>query len=202
MREGSGYATDERTDLSRGANDDVIVTDFMRRGEKVSRVINMYDQRVVRTRERHTRKINWSRIIRQTGGCTILVGDFNPLSRRWDPRCKEQWDATFWEENIDELGLEIGNDDQPTCHWARNDEEGEVTIDLTFASRPITRWPILDSRHTTGTHHKVIEWEFSFDTQEEADLLQVIGSNLGTMSKRMSKQRRSCGRSWRDRGLA
>jgi hypothetical protein len=63
VHKGSDYATDQQTDLSRCVNDDVIVTDVQRRGEKVTRVINMYDQRVVRFRERHMRNIYWSRII-------------------------------------------------------------------------------------------------------------------------------------------
>jgi hypothetical protein len=63
VRKGSGLATDERTDLSRGANDDAIVTDVKRRGEMMTRVINIYDQRDVRPMERQARKINWSRII-------------------------------------------------------------------------------------------------------------------------------------------
>jgi hypothetical protein len=176
-------ATDERTDLSRGANDDVIVTDVKRRGEKMTRVINIYDQRDVRTMERQARKINWSRIIRQRGGGTILVGKFNPHSCRWDPRCMEQQDAIFWEEIIDEHRLEIRNHDQPTHHWARNGEEGEWTIDLTLASRPITRRPILDRRHATGSDPQVMEWEFSIHTQEEADHMQVIGCNLAAKSK-------------------
>jgi len=117
VRKGSGLATDEWTALSRGANDDVIVTDVKRRGEKMARIINTSDQRDVRTRERPARKINWSRIIHQRRGGTILAGNFNSHSRRWDPRCKEQRDATFWEEIIDEHGQEIGNDDQPPHHW-------------------------------------------------------------------------------------
>jgi hypothetical protein len=180
---GSSLATDEQTDLSRGANDDVIVTDVKRRTEKMTRVINIYDQTDLRTREREARKINWSRIIRQRGGGTILAGDFNAHSRGWDPRCKEQYDATFWEEIIDEHGLEIGNDNQPTHHWARNGEEGELTIDLTLASRPITRWTILDGRHATGSDHEVIKWKFSIDKQEEANHVQLIGWNLAAMSK-------------------
>jgi hypothetical protein len=43
VRKGSGFATDERKDQSRGANDDVIVTDIKRRGEKMMRVSNIYD---------------------------------------------------------------------------------------------------------------------------------------------------------------
>jgi hypothetical protein len=45
IRKGSWLVVDEQTDLSRGANDDVIVTDVRRRGEKISRIVNIYDQR-------------------------------------------------------------------------------------------------------------------------------------------------------------
>jgi len=88
VHKGSGFATDERTDLRRGANNNVSVTDVKRRGEMITRVINIYNQRDVQTRERQARKINWSRIIQQRGGGTMLAGDFTAHSRRWDPRCK------------------------------------------------------------------------------------------------------------------
>ena len=98
------------------------------------RIINVYDQRHVQTGERRARKLNWHRAIRQ-GGSTIIPGDMNAHSRRWDPRCREQWDATFREKIIDDHGLEIGkDDDRPTHHWARNGEEGESTTDLTLAT--------------------------------------------------------------------
>jgi endonuclease/exonuclease/phosphatase (EEP) superfamily protein YafD len=134
VRKGSGLATDERRDLNRGTNNDLIVTDVKARGEKMKRGINIYDQRDVRTRERPARIMNSSRIIRQRGGGTILAGDFNAQSCRSDARFKEQHAATFWEEIIDEHGLEIGNHEKPTHHGARNGEEGESTIDLTLAS--------------------------------------------------------------------
>jgi len=41
---GSGLVVDERTDLSRGANDDVIATDVRTRGEKITRIADIYDQ--------------------------------------------------------------------------------------------------------------------------------------------------------------
>jgi hypothetical protein len=41
VRKESGLATDERTDLCRGVNDDVIVTDVKRRGEKMMRGVNI-----------------------------------------------------------------------------------------------------------------------------------------------------------------
>jgi len=49
---GSGMVVDDRTDLSRGANDDVITTDVRRRGEKTTRIINVYNQKDVQSGER------------------------------------------------------------------------------------------------------------------------------------------------------
>jgi hypothetical protein len=107
----------------------------------------------------------------------------NAHSRIWDPRCRERRDATFWEEIIDEYGLQKGNNnDRPTHHWARNGEEGKSTIDLTLATRPITRWTTQDGSHATGSNQEVIEWQFNVDRQEEADHVQVTGWNLAAMS--------------------
>jgi len=50
-----------------------------------------------------------------------------------------QRDATFWVDIIDEFGLDIGNDDQPTLHWMRDGEEGESILNLTLATPPIKR---------------------------------------------------------------
>ena len=41
IRKGSGLVVDEWTDLSRGANNDVIVTDVRRRGEKITRIVSI-----------------------------------------------------------------------------------------------------------------------------------------------------------------
>jgi len=43
---------DERTDLSRGANDDVIATDVRRRGDKITRIFHIHDQNDTRSGER------------------------------------------------------------------------------------------------------------------------------------------------------
>jgi hypothetical protein len=154
---GSGLATDKRTDMSRVGNDNVIVPDDNRSGAKIARVINMYDQRDVLTGERQARKINWSRISRQRGGGTILGGDFNARSRRYDPRCNEHRDRTFWEEITDEQGLKIGNHNQPTHHQTGKGKLGDMTIHLTVSIRPMIRWTILDGWHTTRSDHEVIE---------------------------------------------
>jgi len=105
VRMGSGFTTDQLTDLSRSANDDVMVTEIKRRGEKITRIINVSDQRDIQTGQRWARKLNWHRAIPQGGG-TIIAGDMNAHRRRWDLRCREQRDATFWEEIINEYGQE------------------------------------------------------------------------------------------------
>jgi hypothetical protein len=137
VRNGRGLSTDERTELSRGANDDVMVTKVKRRGEKMTRIINVYDEREVPTGQRRATMLNCHSAIRQRGG-KIIARDIDAHSRRWNPRCREQRDATFWEKIIVEYRLEIRNDDRPTNHWAPNGKEGESTVDLTVATRPIT----------------------------------------------------------------
>jgi len=47
-----------------------------------------------------------------------------------------QQNAAFWEDVIDDNGLEIGNDGKPTHRWTRDDQEGESVTDPTFANRP------------------------------------------------------------------
>jgi hypothetical protein len=77
---------DEWTDLSRGANEDDIATDVRRRGESITRIVNVYDQKNTHSGERPAQKLNWQRVIRQGG--TVLAGDLNAHSKRWDPRCQ------------------------------------------------------------------------------------------------------------------
>jgi hypothetical protein len=184
IRKGSGLVVDEQTDLSRGANDDVIATDVRRRGEMITGIVNIYDQKDVRSgeRERPVRQLNWQRVIRQDGN--ILAGVFNAHSKRWDPRCEVQHDATFWEGMIDKNALEIGNDGRLTNHCTRKDQEGELDINLTLANQPILRWTILADDQATGSDHEVIEWEVGVDSQEEADHERLVGSNLRAMTEK------------------
>jgi len=99
-----------------------------------------------------------------------------------------QQDAVFWEDLIDENGLEIGNDGEGTHHWTREGHEGESVIDLTLANRPITKWSILaDDDHATGSDHEVIEWEVEVDRQEEVGHERVVGWNLAAMTEEDTK---------------
>jgi len=164
---------DEWTGLIRSANQDVIATDVRLRGERITSIINMYEHMITQSGERHERRLNWQKVIRQ--GCTVVAGDFNSHSKRWDPRCQVQRDVAFWEDVIDENGLEIGNDSRPTDHCTREDQEGESVTDLTLANRPIVKWTILADDHPTGSDSEVIEWEVGVDRQEEADHERVVG---------------------------
>jgi hypothetical protein len=185
IRRGSGLVVDERTDLSRGVNEDVIVTDLRRRGERITRTVNVYDQKNTHSGERPARKLDWRRVIRL--GITVLAGDFNTHSIPWDPRCQVQRDAAFWEDVIGENGLEIGNDGEATLHWTRDGHEGESVIDLTLANRPITKWSILADDHATGSDHEVIEWEVEVYRQEEAGHEWVVGWNIAAMTEEDAK---------------
>jgi len=181
IQKGSGLVVDERTDLNRGANDDVIATDVRRRGEKIRRIVNIYDQKDARSGETPGRKLDWQRVIRQGG--TVLAGDFNAHSKRWEPRSHVQRDATFWDCVIDENGLEIGNDGRPTDHWTREYQEGKSVINLMLANRQMVRLTILANDHATRSNHEVMEWEVGVDRQEEADHERVVGWNLAAMTE-------------------
>jgi len=63
---GSSLVAGERTGLSRGAHDDVLATDVGRRGEKITWIVNIQDQKDAQSgeRERPARKLNWQRVIR------------------------------------------------------------------------------------------------------------------------------------------
>ena len=175
IQKGSGLVVDEWTDLSRGANDDVIVTDIRRRGEKITRIVNIYDQRDTQSGERQARKLNWQRVLLQ--GATVLTGDINAHRSRWDPRCDVQRNAAFWEDAIDENGMEVGNDGQPTHYWTREDHQGKWVVDLMLVNRPISRWLILPDDHAARSDNDVIEWEVEAERQEEADHERVVGWN-------------------------
>jgi hypothetical protein len=99
LRMESGLATDKQTNLSRGANEDDMVTDVTSRGEKMVRRLNVYDQRDVQTGGRRAWKLNWHRAISQGGG-TIMVCNRNAPRQRWDLGCREQRDGMFWKEII------------------------------------------------------------------------------------------------------
>jgi hypothetical protein len=66
-------------------------------------------------------------------------------------------EAAYWEVIIDEHMLVIGNDDQPTQYWTRNDRQGEFIIAQTLANQPFGKWMISVGNHSTWSDNEVIE---------------------------------------------
>lgn len=55
---GSGLEVDERTDNSRGTNDDIIATHITWRAESITRTLNIWDQREKQSGDRAAWKLN------------------------------------------------------------------------------------------------------------------------------------------------
>ena len=53
---------DDRTDSRRGANNDVMVTDVRRRGEKLIKIDHIHDQRDAQSGASLARKLNWQKL--------------------------------------------------------------------------------------------------------------------------------------------
>jgi len=172
---------DVRTDLRTGANEDTIATDIRRRPERIMRTVNLYEQNNTQSGERPARKLNGHGVIWQAG--TVLAGDINAYSKRWNPSCRVQLDAAFWEGVINLNGPEIGNDGRPNHHWTTEDQEGDSVIDLKLPNRPIVRWTLLTDDHATGSDHVVLEWQVGVDRQKEAGYGRVVGWNVAAMTE-------------------
>lgn len=95
LHQGSNFETNKLINMMKNALGHIIVVRITRRGEKMTRSVNIYDHREGETGERTTSRIYWQRIIRQGGGDTVLAGDFNTHSQHWDPRFMERRDATY-----------------------------------------------------------------------------------------------------------
>jgi hypothetical protein len=155
------------------------------RGERIMRIVNVYDQKKTHSGERLARKLDCQTVVRQRS--TILAEDFNAHSIRWDPRCQVQGDVAFWEDVIDENGLEIGNNGEATHHRTRDGHVDESVIDLTLGNRPITQCSILADDHATGSDPEVIEWEVEVDRQEEAGHERTEGWNIAALTEEDAK---------------
>jgi hypothetical protein len=94
-----------------------------------------------------------------------------------------QRNATFWEDMIDENGLDIGNDGRATHHRTREGHEGESVIDMTVANPPITKWAILADNHATRSDNEVIESQVAAERLEEANYKTVVWWTLAAMTE-------------------
>jgi len=157
IQEGSDLEVDERSDLCSRANNDVNVAVLMLTGEKIMRWVMIYDQTDMQSGERQAGKLDSQSVIWPCR--TVLKGDFNAHSGRWDLRCHMQHHVIFWEEAIDKDWLEIGNNGWSTHYWTREDHQGKLVINLTSVNRLITKWSLVADNYATRFNHMIIESE-------------------------------------------
>jgi endonuclease/exonuclease/phosphatase family metal-dependent hydrolase len=76
---------------------DIMVLDITTDTGRKIRVVNVYDQQEKgrNTATRPAQMVNWNNIMNDK---TIVSGDFNSHSQRWDPNCRCERDATFWND--------------------------------------------------------------------------------------------------------
>jgi hypothetical protein len=90
---------------------------------------------------------------------TIMCGDFNSHSQRWDPNCRRERDATFWKDWSENFLMQLSNDGQCTWEGYNGTKSG---IDLTWSSlleSPLGLWRLAQDHKETGSDHQVIIWD-------------------------------------------
>jgi hypothetical protein len=112
---------------------------------------------------------NWTEIL---GEDTIIAGDFNAHSPRWNPHDPPRRNHHFLEELMDDYGLIVKNDGPATRHPDRDLEEEEEDeeedehsisiINLNLASpriaHRVVKWRVLDDDgYATSSNHEIIE---------------------------------------------
>jgi hypothetical protein len=139
-------------------------------GRKI-RVVNLYDQQEKgrNTATRPARMANWNNIMNDQ---TIVSGDFNSHSQRWDPNCRPERDATFWKDWSENFLMQLGNDGQCT----REGSNGRKSvIDLTWSSpleSPLRLWRLAkDHEDTRQRGHRSGGVYITVFNRQDADLL-------------------------------
>lgn len=147
IRNGVNFKYEVREDLAEeGAGDLVIVDLFL--PERL-RIVNVYNQRVFKdgrqTNDKPAEKARWEDILKDR---CVLAGDFNAHSPRWGSAFSR--DHRFWEDLMDDFGLEYVGDGKPTRF--------DKTIDLVIATTNLycTSQVVEDENHATGSDHEML----------------------------------------------
>jgi endonuclease/exonuclease/phosphatase family metal-dependent hydrolase len=121
-----------RTDLDAAAEGDAQVWD-LQRGTTRIRIANVYDQIRRSDGSRPSRFINWTEVINSR---TVVAGDFNAHSRRWNPLLNAPArDHRYLEDFIDTHALSPIGDGEATC-FSPNATNYSV-IDLVLVTQEI-----------------------------------------------------------------
>jgi hypothetical protein len=87
---------------------------------------------------------------------TIVCGDFDSHSQRWDPNCRDEKDTTFQKDWSQNFLMQLPNDGQCTREGSNG---SKFVIDLTWSSplESLLRLGRLATDHEeTGSYHGVI----------------------------------------------
>jgi hypothetical protein len=117
----------QNSKLAEGSKGDVQILTASIKGQKSVRLVNVYSQKVI---ERPAELVSWDRIITGRGGHTIICGDFNAHSPRWNPHCTERRNADFLESIIDQYELTVLNDETTTCSTPRSNLHSIIDLDF------------------------------------------------------------------------
>jgi hypothetical protein len=144
---------------------DMMVLDITTDTGRKIKVINIYDQlEKGRTGNlRSIREVNWQQVMTEK---TIMCGDFNSYSYRWDANCTQERDSRYWKEWQDEYLMQLENDGQPTRTGSNGD--GSV-IDFTWTTpfeSPLAKWRMGTDCEETGSDHRLVVWETKQNSNE------------------------------------
>jgi ribonuclease HI len=151
-----------RTDLDAVAEGDAQVWD-LQRGTARIRIANVYDQIRQSDGSRPSRFINWTEVINSR---TVVAGDFNAHSRRWNPLLNAPArNHRYLEDFIDTHALSPVGDGEATC-FSPNATNYSV-IDLVLVTQEIAdnvnTKTMNEDAYATGSDHHIIRWTLEGD---------------------------------------
>jgi hypothetical protein len=160
-----------RPDLEKGAGGDIQVLDMQQRGQRQVRVVNVYDALRQSDKTRPARYADWAHIINAN---TILAGDCNAHSPRWNPQCTTSTDHLFLEGLMDDHDLRYVGDGQETHR--QTGQQRHSVLDMVFTTMELephtTACKLDDPAHATLSDHEAIWWVV--DTGRQTDEPNLI----------------------------
>ena len=179
----SSWILEHRTDLINSTHIQCLDIWDVFRGAKArkTRLVNIYDQRIQGSSSsyRALQHIQWADIITRR---TILAGDFNARSPRWDPLVRTPQNASYLEGLIDTYSLILNN----THDFTRREGSSQSIIDLTLSSieiGPLEHWAV-DLECSTPLDHEVIRfsWE-DLEASNSTGSSRVTGWNIDQLAQ-------------------
>jgi endonuclease/exonuclease/phosphatase family metal-dependent hydrolase len=191
IRVDTRWKTRIRKDLSTQSEGYIQIIECSRKNQPDLRIVNIYDQVQQTTRRRPAREEDWGRIL--TDG-TVLAGDFNAHSARWNDICHTERDATWIKHLMDSHDLRYSGDRVQTCSSPNSNLYS--VIDLVFSTNDIAQRvradTLVSDEHTTGSDHRIIRWRLEGRSSEESTVAR--GWSTKEMCKPLSQSERDEGK--------